>query len=61
MKKNEFNNLTADQLKEKLAELSAMYSKLKFAHGVTNLENPLQIRSLRRDIARINTFLSNGK
>jgi len=61
MKKNDFKSLTTDQLKEKQAELTAIYGKLKFAHGVTNLENPLQIRSIRRDIARINTFLSNGK
>jgi large subunit ribosomal protein L29 len=58
MKKQELKNLSKDQLREKLTELSALYQKLKFAHGVTNLENPLQIRTIRRDIARINTFLS---
>jgi large subunit ribosomal protein L29 len=59
--KNEFNKLSAEQLREKLAELSALYGKMKFAHGVTNLENPMQIRTIRRDIARINTYLSAGK
>jgi large subunit ribosomal protein L29 len=58
MKKQELKNLSKDQLREKLAELTAQYHKLSFAHGVTNLENPLQIRTMRREIARINTFLS---
>lgn len=60
MKKNELKGLSKDQLKAKLEELTAMYSKLKFAHGATNLENPLQIRVLRRDIARIQTHLSSA-
>ena len=61
MKKNDFKSLTTEQLQEKLKELTALYDKMKFAHGVTNLENPLQIRAIRRDKARINTFLSTGK
>jgi len=61
MKRNDLNSLNKEQLQDKLVELTALHGKMKFAHGVTNLENPLQIRSLRRDIARINTFLSNGK
>jgi large subunit ribosomal protein L29 len=59
MKKQELKNLSSEQLQEKLAELTALYNKLSFAHGVTNLENPLQIRTIRRDIARVNTFLSS--
>jgi large subunit ribosomal protein L29 len=58
MKKNEFKSLTREQLIAKHAELSTILSKMKFSHGVTNLENPLQIRHIRRDIARINTYLS---
>jgi large subunit ribosomal protein L29 len=58
MKKQDLKNLSKEQLKEKLAELTAQYNKLSFAHGVTNLENPLQIRTIRRDIARVNTFLA---
>jgi len=61
MKKNDFKSLSKDQLQEKLVELKALYGKMEFAHAVTNLENPLQIRTIRRDISRINTFLSNGK
>jgi large subunit ribosomal protein L29 len=61
MKKNELKSLNREQLIARHAELNGMLSKMKFSHGVTNLENPLQIRSLRRDIARINTYLSSAK
>ena len=61
MKKNELKTLNKEQLSAKLAELTGVLSKMKFSHGVTNLENPLQIRTIRRDIARINTYLSSAK
>ena len=61
MKKKELKGLTKDQLKNKLEELTGIQSKMKFSHGVTNLENPLQIRVIRRDIARINTYLSSAE
>ncbi|ULT39236.1 50S ribosomal protein L29 [Niabella defluvii] len=32
--------------------------KLEFAHAITPLENPMSIRSLRQDIARIQTLIS---
>ena len=61
MKKNEFKALSKEELQAKLDELTGILNKMKFAHGVTNLENPLQIRIVRRDIARINTYLSAAK
>jgi len=59
--KNNFKTLSADQLREKHAELTALYAKMKFAHGVSPLENPMQLRTIRRDIARINSYLSTSK
>ncbi len=47
--------LSDEDLKKELAEAREDYVKLKFDHSVTGLENPLSIRSLRRDIARLNT------
>jgi large subunit ribosomal protein L29 len=61
MKKKEMKGLSKDQLQTKLEELKGVLNKMKFSHGVTNLENPLQIRTLRRDIARINTYLSSAE
>jgi len=61
MKKKEFKGLNRDQLQQKLDELTGILNRMKFSHGVTNLENPLQLRTLRRDIARINTYLSSAE
>ena len=61
MKKKELKALSKEQMQARLAELTSIHNKLKFSHGVTNLENPLQIRTIRRDIARLNTYLSSAE
>ncbi len=58
MNKADIKNLSAGDLQNKLAELKAEYSKLKLAHKISPVENPIQIRDLRRTIARINTELT---
>ncbi|MDN3705960.1 50S ribosomal protein L29 [Myroides ceti] len=58
MKQSEINNLSAAELQEKLSELKKTYAEVKSAHAISPIENPLQIRSLRRSIARVNTELS---
>lgn len=47
---------TAD-LKTKIQEDELRLKKLEFAHAISPLENPMNIRSLRRDIARLKTEL----
>jgi large subunit ribosomal protein L29 len=47
--------LTNEELKAKLAESTRSLRNLKFAHAVTPIENPMSIRNLRKQIARINT------
>jgi large subunit ribosomal protein L29 len=49
--------LTVDELKSKLLEAKEKLFKLKFAHKVTPVKNPLEIRILRRQIARVNTII----
>jgi large subunit ribosomal protein L29 len=44
-------------LKAKITEDELRLKKLSFAHSMTPLENPMNIRSLRKDIARIKTEL----
>lgn len=44
-------------LKAKIEEDELRIKKLKFAHAVSPLENPMSIRSVRRDLARIKTEL----
>ena len=52
-------NLEADDLKAKIAEDELRLKKLSFAHSVTPLENPVSMRLLRRDIARLKTALKS--
>jgi large subunit ribosomal protein L29 len=59
MAKNKLDilNLSIDELTSKLTELEKEQSRMTFDHGVKGIENPLQIRGKRRDIARIQTEL----
>ncbi|MDR2236011.1 MAG: 50S ribosomal protein L29 [Chryseobacterium sp.] len=59
MKQADINNLSAGDIQAKLTELKAQYSKLKLAHKISPIENPIQIRDLRKSIARLNTELTN--
>jgi large subunit ribosomal protein L29 len=46
-----------DDLKAKLADMSEEIFKLRFRLTTQPLDNPLRIRTVRRDIARLNTFI----
>ena len=59
MKQTEINKLSKEDLHDKLAELQKRIEELKMTHSISPLENPLQIRSSRRVIARLKTALSN--
>lgn len=59
MKKAEIKNLSAGDIQNKLAEAKAEFTKMKLAHKISPLENPIQIRDLRKTIARLNTELTN--
>ena len=61
MKQSEINNLSVEELNSKLIEFKNKLFELKMNHSVTPLENPLQIRYLRRDVARIATAISERK
>jgi large subunit ribosomal protein L29 len=58
MKQSEIKNLSAAELQEKLNQTKRAYSDLKMAHAISPIENPLQIRSVRRTVARLATELS---
>ncbi|WP_343485518.1 50S ribosomal protein L29 [Allomuricauda sp. d1] len=58
MKQAEIKELSVEELQQKLAELKKEYADLKMAHAVTPLENPMQIRSTRRTVARLATELT---
>ena len=50
-------SVASDELKATLADLEHEYVQMKFDHTVSSLANPLEIRALRRDIARYKTEL----
>ncbi|MBF6610532.1 50S ribosomal protein L29 [Chryseobacterium lacus] len=58
MKNADIKKLNAGDLQNKLTELKAEYLKTKLAHRISPVENPIQIRDLRRTIARLETELS---
>lgn len=57
MANNEFRDLSTEDLQYELESASLKYRKLKFDHSTIGLQNPLELREVRRDIARINTEL----
>jgi large subunit ribosomal protein L29 len=59
MKQKEVKILSDDELVDKLGEISKTLYDLKVTHTVSPLENPLQIRNIRRTIARLKAEISN--
>ena len=57
MKQSEVNELTTNELIERMDVERASLHKLKIMHVVSPLENPLQIRDARRNVARIKSEL----
>ena len=57
MKQSEINAMSEDELQERVDSESANLSKLKFAHAVSPIENPVRIRHARRLVARLKTAL----
>ena len=57
MKQKEIVILTDDELNDKLGAFQKNLHDLKLTHVVSPVENPLQIRNLRRAIARLKTEL----
>ena len=51
----ELQELADSDLSNELAETKSQYQKMKFDHAIKGLENPLTLREMRRDIARLQT------
>ncbi|MOA11864.1 50S ribosomal protein L29 [compost metagenome] len=58
MKYAEIKELTTEEIKARIAEEKSNLTKAKFSQAVSALENPLKIKALRKDIARLNTELT---
>ena len=55
--KNSFKNLSFTELKAKRDELARKYMDFRFQLIIGHVDNPLQKRELRRQIARLNTMI----
>ena len=58
MKQAEIQAMSNEALMEKITDLKKQYADLKMAHAVTPLENPLQLRKARRNVARLATEIT---
>ncbi len=58
MKQTEIKQLSIAELQEKLGEIKKSYADLKMAHGISPLENPIQLQNIKRSVARIATELT---
>lgn len=57
MKANEIRELSVAELNEKLVELNKELFNLRFQHAVNQLDNPLRMKAVKKDIARVNTII----
>ncbi|MDR2965243.1 MAG: 50S ribosomal protein L29 [Treponema sp.] len=55
--KNSFKNLSYQELKTKKDELSKKFLEFRFKNVIGHVDNPLQKRTMRRQIARLNTLI----
>ncbi len=58
MKQSEIIQLSTAELQEKLGDTRKSYADLKLAHAISPLENPIQLRNVRRNVARMATELT---
>ena len=57
MKMDELKQLSLDELKIQLEDSIAELENLRFQHSTHQLDNPMRIPSVKKDIARIRTIL----
>jgi large subunit ribosomal protein L29 len=58
---NEMKNMSGIELNAKLSELQDRIFRLKFRHSTALVKNPLEIREIRKDIARTKTLIAQKK
>ena len=61
MKASELKDLSVAELEQKLSELKQELFNLRFQHAVNQLENPMRMKAVKRDIARVKTVLRSNE
>ena len=57
MKSAEIRELSMAELNQKLADLKTELFNLRFQHAINQLDNPLRLQAVRKDIARVKTVI----
>ncbi len=57
MKAKEINTLSVEELNKKLDDLKKDLFTLRMQHATNQLENPMQIAAVKKDIARVKTII----
>ena len=61
MKIDKINEMSSPELEKELSELRSELFKLRFSLATNGLDNPMKIKEVKKDIARINTVLTQRK
>lgn len=61
MKTSEIREMSNADLQDKIKEEKELLSKMKINHAISDIENPLKIKFIRRNVARLNTELQRRK
>ena len=61
MKASEIRELTADELNTKLSDLKAELFNLRFQLAINQLDNPMRISAVKKDIARVKTVIRENE
>ncbi len=59
MKAKDFRELSTEELNNKLVDLKKELFNLRFQSAINQLENPMRIKAVKKDIARIMTVLNS--
>ena len=57
MKAKEIKNLSTEELNKKLDELKKDLFMLRMQHATNQLDNPMQLNAVKKDIARVKTII----
>ena len=58
MKAKELREMTEVELNKQLKDLKAELFNLRFQHAINQLDNPIRIEAVKKDIARVMTVLA---
>ena len=61
MKVNEIREMNADELNQKLASLKEELFNLRFQLATGQLDNPMRIKAVKKDIARVQTVIRQNE